>query len=62
MSEKQNTDWKSHVPTMTHAHAYNAATHERTDFSPLFLMSGRHSRLAIDVFLGIRSSEERKSH
>ena len=60
MSEKQKSDWKSHVPTLTHA--YNAAMHESTGFSPFFLMFGRHSRLAIDAFLGIRSSEERMSH
>ena len=60
MSEKQMSDWKSHVPTLTHA--YNAAVHESTGFSPFYLMFGRHPRLAIDSFLGIRSSEERKSH
>ena len=60
ISEKQKSDWKSHVPTLTHA--YNAAMHESTGFSPFFLMFGRHPRLAIDAFLGIRSSEERKSH
>ena len=48
------------MPTLTHA--YNAAMHESTGFSPFFLMFWRHPRLAIDAFLGIRSSEERKSH
>ena len=60
MSEKQKSDWKSHVPILTHA--YYAAMHESTGFAPFFLMFGRHPRLAIDDFLGIRSSEERKSH
>ena len=60
MSEKQKSDWKSYVPILTHA--YNAAMHESTGFSPFFLMFGLHPRLAIDDFLGIRSSEERKSH
>ena len=60
MSEKQKTDWKAHVPSFTHA--YNAAVHESTGFSPFYLMFGRYPRLAIDAFLGIRSSEERKSH
>ena len=59
MNEKQKSDWKSHVPTLTHA--YNAAMHESMGFSPFFLMFGRHPCLAIDAFLGIRSSEERKS-
>ena len=60
MSEKRKSDWKASVPTLTHA--YNAAVHESTSFSPFFLMFGRHPRLAIDALLGIRSSEERKSH
>ena len=60
LSEKQKSDWKAHVSTLTHA--YNAAVHESTGFSPFFLMFGRHPRLAIDAVLGIGSSEERKSH
>lgn len=60
MSEKQKSNWKAHVPTLTHA--YNAAVHDSTGFSPFYLMFGRHPRLAIDAFLGLRSSEERTSH
>ena len=60
LSEKQKCDWKAHVPTLTHA--YNAAVHESTGFSPFYLMFGRHPRLAIDSFLGLRSSEERTTH
>ena len=60
LSEKQKSDWKAHVSMLTHA--YNAAVHESTGFSPFFLMFGRHPRLAIDAVLGIGSSEERKSH
>ena len=33
-----------------------------TGFSPFYFMFGCHPRLAIDAFLGIRPSEERKSH
>ena len=40
MSEKQKSDWKAHVPSFTHA--YNAALHESTGFSPFYLMFGRH--------------------
>ena len=60
LSDKQKKDWKSHVQTLTHA--YNAAVHESTGFSPFFLMFGRHPRLAIDAFLGLTAKEERKSH
>ena len=51
LEESQKVDWKSNVSTMTHA--YNAAVHGSTEFSPFFLMFGRHPRLAIDAFLGI---------
>ena len=48
--------WKSHLSTLTHA--CNAATHDSTDFSPFYLMFGRHPRLAVDAFLGIPQSQE----
>ncbi|MCG7876341.1 MAG: RNase H-like domain-containing protein [Candidatus Thiodiazotropha endolucinida] len=60
LTDKQKKDWKSHVQTLTHA--YNAAAHESTGFSPFFLMFGSHPRLAIDAFLGLNPAEERKSH
>ena len=60
MSEKQKRDWKAHVPSLTYA--YNAAVHESTGFSPFYLIFWHHPRLAIDVILGIRTSEESKSH
>ena len=56
LEESQKLDWKSHVSTMTHA--YNAAVHDSTGFSPFFLMFGRHPRLAIDAFLGIPQDRE----
>ncbi|MCG7875356.1 MAG: RNase H-like domain-containing protein, partial [Candidatus Thiodiazotropha endolucinida] len=56
LHEKQKSDWKSHVSTLTHA--YNAAVHDSTGFSPYYLMFGRHPRLAIDAFLGIPSGTE----
>ena len=56
LEESQKLDWKSHVSTMSHA--YNAAVHDRTVFSPFFLMFWRHPRLAIDVFLGIPQDTE----
>ena len=62
LQEQQKADWKSHLSTLTHA--YNATEHESTGFSPFFLMFGRHPRLAIDAFLGLRKEDEtmRKRH
>ena len=61
LSDSQKSDWKSHVSTMTHA--YNAAEHESTGFAPFYLMFGRHPRLAIDAFLGLKQETSTpKSH
>ena len=61
LEESQKADWKSYASTMTHA--YNAAIHDSTGFSPFFLMFGRHPRLAVDAFLGIpQDTETVKSH
>ena len=38
LSEKQKSDWKAHVPSLTHA--YNAAVHESTGFRPSISCSG----------------------
>ena len=55
LQEHQKGDGKAHVSTLTHA--YNAAIHDSTGFSPYYLMFGRHPRLAMDAFLGIGSGE-----
>ena len=39
LQEDQKSDWKSHVSTLTHA--YNAAMHDSTGFSPYYLLYGR---------------------
>ncbi len=59
LTDTQKRDWKSYVPSLTHA--YNAAIHESTGYSPYFLMFGRHPRLAIDAFLGIPSQQQPQS-
>ena len=56
LQDNQKADWKSHLSTLTHA--YNAATHDSTGFSPFYLMFGRHPRLAVNAFLGIPQSKE----
>ena len=60
MKKRQKSDWKTFVPSLTHA--YNATMHESTGYSPSYLMIGRHPHLAIDAFLWIGLSEEHKSH
>ena len=61
LSEDHKSNWKSHVPTLTHA--YNATKHESTGYSPFYLMFGRHPRLAIDAFLGLGTTwSTAKSH
>ena len=55
LQEHQKADWKSHLSTL--AHAYNATEHKSTGFSPFFLKFGRHPRLAINAFLGLRKDE-----
>ena len=56
LEEHQKDDTKSYVAPLTHA--YNAAKHDSTGFSPFFLMFGRHPRLAVDAYLGLNSQEQ----
>ena len=53
LEDHRKQDWKSYVAPLVHA--YNATRHDRTRFSPYFLMFGRHPRLAIDAYLGLQS-------
>jgi len=56
LNDHEKTDWKSYVAPLVHA--YNATRHDSTGFSPYFLMFGRHPRLAIDAFLGLKSQND----
>ena len=60
LKERQKSDRKTFVPSLIHA--YNTTMHEGTGYSPLYLMFGCHSCLAINAFLWISSSEEHKAH
>ena len=62
LKEKQKEDWKSYVSTFVHA--YNATRHDSTEYTPFFLMFGRHLRLAIGAYLRLNSDTEkiRSSH
>ena len=51
LKERQESDWKTFVPALTHA--YNVAMHKSIGFSPFYLKFGGHPLLAFDAFLGI---------
>ena len=50
LSAEDKVDWKSHIAAMTHA--YNCMKNASTNFSPYFVMFGRHPRLPIDIAFG----------
>ena len=56
LEENQKEDWKSYVAPLVHS--YNATRHDSTGYSPFFLMFGRHPRLAVDAYFGIRKPDE----
>ena len=44
-------NWKVYVPTLVHP--YNATRNEATEFSPFYLVFGRHLRLPTDLAMGV---------
>ena len=56
LEDRQKEDWKSYVAPLVYS--YNATRHDSTGFSPYFLMFGRHPRLAVDAYLGLKSSQD----
>ena len=57
LEDDQTSDWKTYAPSLVHA--YNSTGHESTGYLPHFLIIGRHPRLAVDAFLGIKLGSER---
>ena len=57
LEDDQKSDWKSYVPSLVHA--YNSTRQESAGYSPHYLMFGRHPRLALDAFLGIKPGPEK---
>ena len=57
LEDDQKSDWKLYVPSFVHV--YNSTRRESTGYSPHYLMFGRHQRLAVDAFLGIKPGPER---
>ena len=55
LSAKDKVDWKSHIAAMTHT--YHCMKDASINFSPYFLIFGRHPRLPIDVALSFTGQE-----
>ena len=56
LESHQKEDWKSYLSAMTHA--YNCTKHESTQYSPFYLIFGRHPRLPVDVAMGVQPMEQ----
>lgn len=59
LSDNHKKDWKAYVSPLVHA--YNCTRHDSTSFSPHYLMFGRHPRLPVDLYLGVRDNYEQVS-
>ena len=59
LEPQQKFDWKNHIAPLVHA--YNCTPHAATNYSPYYLMFGRHPNLPIDVAMGIDRAISRTS-
>ena len=56
LEDRQKRRLESFVAPLVHF--YNSTRHDSTGHSPLFLMYGRHARLAVDAYFNIPSPVE----
>ena len=56
LTDHDKLHWKNSINQVVHA--YNCIKHDSTNYSPFFLLFGRHPRLPIDLLLPTKHSEK----
>ena len=56
LNDRDKLRWQNSINRVTHA--YNCTKHDSTNYSPYFLLFGRHPRLPIDLIFAIERSEK----
>ena len=56
LTDHDKLHWKNSINQVVHA--YNCTKHDSTNYSPFFLLFGRHPRLPIDLLLPTKHSEK----